>query len=509
MSGTHPNHDPGPGGGGGGGGSSSKTNPSSSALPATSTWAGGRNGSTKNNNRMRSFEEILEDATSNRNILEIILKKNVDETNPENKPANLNFTHLGELLFDHLKIKQDDCIRFNFLTHRYDTRDVLLKPEVNLDPYIKVIPNFYGHTVTTRKQSTSGKYVRVQFRNVPTNVPDEEILHLCSFYGSPQNNKVEYEKLSVDKLKGCVGSIRYVNMIMKPGMSLSNYYWMEGPLPGDQGCRITVLHRGQERQCSHCLKTADNGCPALAESGKACKDMNTKITKMADYMAEVKRKTGYESLKAAYTKKFPSGLGNPKVFENPMDEEPDDDSDPQESNAQESKEKIKNLEKEFEDYRNEADQKLHQAKRQSDLAKNKIKASKQGLDMFLAENIQRKSFDQSDSTFKFLVMEYSNLLNTPEHYNVNQETCEVNLEWNLFLMIEEAYPEHKDTFDLFKTNLKKKIYSDISIRFERRLSIGQTPTRSRSNSVKRKSISEDDNLPKSKINKPSSLPLKK
>ena len=34
---------------------------------------------------------------------------------------------------------------------RYDTREVMLKPGVNLSPYIKEIDDFYGHTITTRK----------------------------------------------------------------------------------------------------------------------------------------------------------------------------------------------------------------------------------------------------------------------------------------------------------------------------------------------------------------------
>ena len=231
----------------------------SSALPVTSVWAGDKEKAMRDTVKMRTFEEIIADATANRNILEIHLKKNLDDENPNSKPANLTFDQIGELLFDHLKIKSEDCLRFNFSSYRYDRREVFLKPNVDITPYLKTISDFYGHTVTTVRQSSN--IIRVSFRNVPLNVPDEEIVNLCSFYGTPLNNKVEYEKLTNTKCAGLVGSTSFVDMEMNPGSSMMNFYWMEGPLPGDQGCRITVLHSGQDRQCSHCLKTLSDGCP--------------------------------------------------------------------------------------------------------------------------------------------------------------------------------------------------------------------------------------------------------
>ena len=154
--------------------------------------------------KIRSYEEIIADAKSNRNILEIHLKKNTPVDDPSKKPANLTYDQLGELLFDVLKIKSDECLQLNFSTFRYDTREVVLKPNVNLMPYIKVIDNFYGHKVTTSMQSSN--LVRVSFRNVPANVPDEEILHLCNFYGKPTSNFVEYDKMTNPKCAGLTGS---------------------------------------------------------------------------------------------------------------------------------------------------------------------------------------------------------------------------------------------------------------------------------------------------------------
>ena len=167
--------DPDPGGGRVEYGSASDV----SALPATSVWAEGKKGSDDTTVRLRSFEEIIHDATNNRNILEIRLQKNINDSDPQVKPPNLTYDQLGELLFDLLKIKSEDCLRFNFSTPRYDTREVMLKPGVDLTPFITVINDFHGHTVTTSKQSSS--VTRVSFKNVPLNVPDEEIIHLCMY----------------------------------------------------------------------------------------------------------------------------------------------------------------------------------------------------------------------------------------------------------------------------------------------------------------------------------------
>ena len=134
----------------GGGGNSEST--ITSALPATSDWAGGRNGA--ESVKMRSFEEIVQDAKNNRNILEINLKKIVDENDSSLKPTNLTFDQFGELIFDRLNISSDDCLRINYASHRYDTRELELKPHVDISKYIMDVDNFYGHSVSTKRQSS-------------------------------------------------------------------------------------------------------------------------------------------------------------------------------------------------------------------------------------------------------------------------------------------------------------------------------------------------------------------
>ena len=470
-----------------------------SALPATSAWAGGRNSPSVSNVRLRSFEEIIQDATNNRNILEIRLQKNLCDSDPTVKPPNLTYDQLGEFLFDHLKINSEDCLRFNFSTPRYDTREVMLKPGVDLTPYIKVIQDFYGHTVTTKRQSSS--IVRVSFRNVPLNVPDEEIIHLCNFFGKPIDNRIEYEKISGSKLSGS-GATRYVDMEFTPGKRFMNYYWMEGPLPGDQGCRITVLHLDQERQCSHCLCTSSEGCRGQGQ-GKVCKELGTKMTRMSDYMNDIKNKTGYESLKSQFMKKFPALGTRPENSSSVyIGNEPEgtDEEQPKENEIDCLKRKVVTMEKEVEENRKNLEQRLHQAKRNGDLAKNKITTATECLDMFLVDNLKQKDFDEFDQSFKFLVTQYSSLLFTPECYTVNPDSCEVTISENLFSDIVTANPEISDKVCSFKKHLKEKLSLDFSVRRERRLSTGSFRSRLPSMSTKRGSDESKGNS--AKISRP-------
>ena len=156
-------------------------------------------------------------------------------------------------------------------------------------------------------------------KNLPFNIPDKEIIHLCKVYGEPINNKVYYEN-PTRSTRGVPGATRYVEMRLKPGMQFENYYWMEGPLSDDQGCRITVLHTGQVQQCSNCLKRA-HSCPG-GGNGKACESMKTPRGKLSDYMQYLKQQYSYTSLKIQYMEEqFPalgdkSGAGFGNIVEN-------------------------------------------------------------------------------------------------------------------------------------------------------------------------------------------------
>ena len=181
---------------------------------------------------MRSFIQILEDEKKNRNILEINMTKIFSD--PNNKPKGLTFDDLGELIFDVMQIKPEECLSFDYNTGRYDSRQIKFKPDVSIDKYVSKDPiTFKDHLISTRKQLNN--ITRVTFRNVPLNVPDEEIINLCLCYGTPIDNKVSYEVLTNAKNRGQTGSTRYVDMEFEKDMIMENYYWMEGPMEGTRG----------------------------------------------------------------------------------------------------------------------------------------------------------------------------------------------------------------------------------------------------------------------------------
>ena len=143
------------------------------------------------------------------------------------------------------------------------------------------------------------------------NVPDEEILNLCCCYGKLVDKKVKYETLNIKKGANLRGGTRFVDVELKDGACFNNYYWLEGPLPGDKGKRVVVLHSNQLSQCSNCLRRASEGCPTQG-IGKACERAGVPRTKMNTYMDSLRKNTGYTSLKIKHAElqaqAFPSLL---------------------------------------------------------------------------------------------------------------------------------------------------------------------------------------------------------
>ena len=258
---------------------------------------------------MRSFAQILEQEKKDRNILELKINKIwTEEAPPPTSNSNyMSAEDIGELLFDILKLNPSHCLAYDYNTGRNDTKQVKLKPGIPVVDILAKSPlEFKGFKVVVSQQRLN--ITRVTFKNVPLNVPDEEIIHLCLSYGCPVDNKVHYEVLRNSRNKGHTGSTRFVDMELYEGSSFNNYYWMEGPFPGDQGRRVLVLHSGQAQQCSNCLEVGPN-CPA-AGNGKLCKDeLKTPRAKMSVYMNSLKITKNYSSLKTQYlesqSRKFP------------------------------------------------------------------------------------------------------------------------------------------------------------------------------------------------------------
>ena len=418
----------------------------------------------------RSFEQIIADEKKHRNILEIRLVKN-DVTNSDGtigKAKSLNFDDIGEFLFDILCIDPESCISFNFSTGRYDQREIKFKSDVDISPYVRVTPViFKDHSITVKKQRQN--ITRVTFKNVPLNVPGEEILTLCACYGKPVETTVQYERLNNIKGRGLTGSTRHVDMQLNPGVSFENYYWMEGPLPGDVGRRVVVLHNGQTTQCSHCLRRAGAGCPAMG-IGKACELAGTPRTKMNSYMQGLRSSIGYVSMKIKYIEKqakmFPSLIGLPGERSSEqevagawsMDESeqpshsiilnPIEERDKLIFEQSQEIEKLKSLESKCLSVTNE----LQRYKGENSVMKKKINFTRKATEERTFENISNKDFYRDDP---LLVAVLSATLNEDDFFFENVETDET----------ENHHVSRKEQFLL--ESLESKIDKSDSLQLER------------------------------------------
>ena len=202
---------------------------------------------------------------------------------------NLTFDDVSELIFEIINIQFEECIGVDYFTGRYDTREVMLKPDVDSSKYITIDPIlFKDHEITVKKMLND--VTKVTFKNVPMYVPDEEILHLRGIYDIVLDH--HQERVANQPNQVCAYESEQWGQF-------NNFYWMEGPMAGDPGRRVTVLHHGQAQQCSHCFLTASTGCKG-AGNGRACSKTDQIRAKMSTYMQALKTTTGYESLKVKY-----------------------------------------------------------------------------------------------------------------------------------------------------------------------------------------------------------------
>ena len=434
---------------------------------------------------MRSFAQILEDEKKNRNILEIYLKNKPNEDPDSPKPRSLTFDDLGELIFDVLKIDPKDCVSFDYNTGRYDTRQIKFKAGVSIDMYVTKEPiTFKDHMITTKKQLHN--ITRVTFRNVPLNVPDEEIIELCNCYGKPVNNQVFYELLSNSKNKGHTGSTRYVDMEFTQGMVMQNYYWMEGPMHGDQGRRVLVLHNGQQSQCSNCLRTGPTGCPAQG-NGKLCIEMKTPRAKMIQYMNSLKIKVGYSSMKTKFlelhARNFPSLQGSDNITANMEESEDIENLFP--SNPIEEKDKeIAKLKKEvsnlaevptelaaLKETLTKVSAQLKIAKQDVQISRKKLEFAQKATEEKLIEDITNPEGYRADN---IMIGVYSATLDE-DQFNFDetqQDTVNRKSRKDLFLSMQKKLdldnPKHSERFSEVKNLILEKVKTTKNSRLRSR-----------------------------------------
>ena len=99
------------------------------------------------------------------------------------KPKHISFEDVSVLIFDVIGVKPEHCASVALSTARYDTKEVKLKPGVDPTQYTtKDTPLYFkDHQIEVRPQSACS--TRVSFKNVPFNIPDEELINLCKCYG--------------------------------------------------------------------------------------------------------------------------------------------------------------------------------------------------------------------------------------------------------------------------------------------------------------------------------------
>ena len=220
-------------------------------------------------------------------------------------PKSLTHDQFGDFLFDVLEINPEDCLEID-LSGRWDTKELVLKTGTLVDHLLTTSqPRIYlSHEITIT--NIIKNVTRVYFKNVPPSVPDEEIIHLCLVYSEPVDGVVHREtmRLGTTTRRNITGTTRYVEVRLSPGKFFKNFYWLEGPLPGDQGRRITVLHN-QPQQCSHCFRYAPSftssglPCPG-GGNGKLCEHAKTPRTKMSDYMTLLRLQDRYVPMKTMF-----------------------------------------------------------------------------------------------------------------------------------------------------------------------------------------------------------------
>jgi len=146
----------------------------------------------------------------------------------------------------------------------------------------------------------TNNHTRVTFLNVPKYVPDEELVHFCSTLGEVKDPTVYYGKHQGGRLNGLKNGTRRLEAEISPSRRIINFIWLEGPRGWDSSSRITVTYgSGREKQCGHCLRTGQEGCPGQGKA-KICREKNGERASSNDYMKQLEERHGYKTLKATY-----------------------------------------------------------------------------------------------------------------------------------------------------------------------------------------------------------------
>ena len=282
---------------------------------------------------------------------------------------------------------------------------------------------------------------------------------------------------------------------MNPGYQFENFYWMEGPLAGDTGCRITVLHNGQVQQCSHCLKRA-NLCPG-GGNGKSCESLKTPRGKMSDYMSYLKERHGYTSLKMQYLEmQFPPLGGTDKEGFGHMEEtDPLDIPDNEQKNDE-----IEELKIQLSDMR-QVQQELLETKAKLKIEQKNVKTATLKLEHVekvatqrIVESMPGANFDDDSN---HLAMLLATVLEKDDfQYDLETDKVQPNSVNEFLKIIEdncENVPDKEEKLSMVRNKVLDKMKR--TLRRERRLSCGSVSSvGSRTSSKTRIRSNEDDSM---------------
>ena len=248
------------------------------------------------------YDKITEKSKEGRNTLVAKITNPPKHTGDQSGSA-LSVTDWADFLFDEMNMDPSEALGIDFFSGNRGSVEVLLHPKVDVGKFICSGKAFKGYNMEISKMASDE--TKVVFLNVPLFVPDEEIIHLVTSYGGKMEKEgVHHETKEITTSGGKKVSLRtttrYVYATFPANKCLRRYYWLEGPCRNDPGRRIIVQHKKQkERQCGNCMNLASE-CPYAARTN-LCRDSKETIRKsMGQYMKEVLREDGYQSLKAKY-----------------------------------------------------------------------------------------------------------------------------------------------------------------------------------------------------------------
>ena len=248
------------------------------------------------------YDKITEKSKENRNTL-VAKITNLPKHTGEQSGSPLSMTDWADFLFDEMNMDPADALGIDFFSGNRGSVEVLLNPNVDVGKFICSGRIFKGFNMEVSKMASDE--TKVVFLNVPLFVPDEEIIHLVKSYGGKlEKEEVQYEMKEFSTTGGKKVSLRtttrFVYATFPANKYLRRFYWLEGPCRNDPGRRIIVQHKGQkERQCGNCLRFASE-CPYSSRT-HLCRDNAEDIRKpLGQYMEEVRKADGYQSLKAKY-----------------------------------------------------------------------------------------------------------------------------------------------------------------------------------------------------------------